>query len=196
MVKSSNKEFGGLINPILINPHFMGDYDIWQWDAGPQVLYLTQTQHWVVVIKRRQGPALRFETIEVYDSLNFGRVKEEIKDLCCILYQQKDLIFRLVDMTQENCELTNTFDCGLFALAVLAEWWAHEKGEIHMFDEKYKPFDQKEMRKHVIKCIDNDMLIRFPLIDPDMTESDNEFDDEFDCSCFHDCRCPKRQRTV
>jgi len=150
-------EVGGLQDTLLLNH---GQYIV-QTKPGPQILYLIGRTHWVVVIKTHDGPAETNEIIEVYDSLTHGIIDEEIKDKCKILYDQDELIYKVMVVKQQQFHLTNCHDCGYFALAVIAEWWEEYRTNTKA---NCAAFDQLKMREHVVFCINNDVLNVFPRI--------------------------------
>ena len=82
--------------------------------------------------------------VQVFDSVHEEILSADtIKQICCIVRSKRSSI--KIDI-MDVCQQTGTVDCGLFALAYATTLC---NGEL----PQYKNYIQKEMRSHLIKCL-------------------------------------------
>ena len=117
--------------------------------AISEFVQITNTgSHWVCLSTIATSPG----TVKVYDNL-YKNVSTVAIDHSChmLLYTGSTVTFSNERVQKQ----TNSNDCGLSALAFTADLW-------HGLDPKVQSYDQDNMRKHYINCLDSHNMVPFP----------------------------------
>ncbi len=110
--------------------------------------------HWITVSNINVSTKSEFsDAVVIYDSSHYPSVSISTKKAICSLVQPKSDVL-LFDVA--NCmSQTNGSDCGLHAIASATEL-------AHGFDPVFCQWDTDIMRQHLLSCLENGKLERFP----------------------------------
>ena len=115
-----------------------------------QILH-TGEMHWICVASK--APRLKNNFVEVYDSLNSGKispvVKSQIAKFC--FSSDPEIRVEIKKVQQQN----NGVDCGVFAIAFAVSLAFKE-------DPTLIVYNIGEMRNHLVDCIENGRMTPFP----------------------------------
>ena len=115
-----------------------------------QVLNIPDRAHWVVVSNFHCNS----NTVCLYDSLNMAPSSDltyQISHLVGCDPAEPSLHINIMSVDRQ----TNGNDCGLYALA-------NATSLVHGLDPCNMAYDQAQMRRHLLECIENNDLIVFP----------------------------------
>ena len=117
-----------------------------------QVLHVSNS-HWITVSNVNILNAPEFDSVFVYDSMLPTKVDMNIKKQVCSLAKHScsTLNFNIVNVMAQ----TNSYDCGLFALANITEI-------IYGHDPAKCLWDTAKMRYHLKSCLESGHMERFP----------------------------------
>ena len=111
--------------------------------------------HWVCVANFIGNNKCCRSAIHYYDSLNTtGAITKFIEvQICSFLLCQEDQLTIVIKPVQQQREI----NCGLFALAFATSLLFGD-------DPTKLRYDEKQMRKHLVYCLENDLMEPFPTI--------------------------------
>ena len=113
-----------------------------------QILYNEVQHHWLAVASVSNG--IDEPVVNVYDSLFHTASEKQIACIVNTAYPRINLNF--MDVTCQN----GSDDCGLFAVAYATTICYGKKPEKFIFD-------QGLMRRHLLKCLENNLMEEFPV---------------------------------
>ena len=106
--------------------------------------------HWVCLSTIATRPASG--TIRIFDSLYLKPSSIAIKHACRMLMFPRDQITLINEKVQRQVGIN---DCGLFALAFATDL-------CHGLDPVNQKYEQKSMRQHYVRCLENGAMVPFP----------------------------------
>ncbi len=118
-----------------------------------QILHINGN-HWVTVSNINAFTSkVKNDRVFIYDSMFFNTITLDLKKkICSLVRPEKDKFeFVAMDILQQS----NNNDCGLHAIANTVEI-------LHGFDPVDSNFNTRIMRKHLLQCLDNGIITRFP----------------------------------
>ena len=105
------------------------------------------SNHWVTVASKRENE------VYIYDSSKTKDLPVEIAKQIAQLCSSKDRSIRVI--RAEVQQQTDTISCGLFAIAFAFDVCAES-------DPRNVHYDQAKMRSHLLKCIKENCIAKFP----------------------------------
>lgn len=106
--------------------------------------------HWVCLSTIATRPASG--TVRIFDSLYLKPSSIAIKHACRMLMFPGDQITLINEKVQRQVGIN---DCGLFALAFATDL-------CHGLDPVNQKYEQKSMRQHYVRCLENGAMVPFP----------------------------------
>ena len=119
-----------------------------------QILHTGHT-HWICVANTKPGKESN-DTCYVYDSLNGGSLSKLSSNQIAEFSHEPSMAIKInIRPVQQQ---TNGVECGLYAIAFATSLAFGENPEKIIYDEK-------NMRKHLVKCLTNEKMEPFPTCD-------------------------------
>ena len=120
-----------------------------------QILHINGS-HWITVSNSSFscGPTSSFtDCVKIYDSGSPSSISVEIQNMVCSMMKPKSsmLTFEIVNVQSQS----NSYDCGVFAIAFATEI-AHGNNPVSMH------FDDMVMRRHLMECFKACHMSSFP----------------------------------
>ena len=106
--------------------------------------------HWVCLSTIATRPASA--TVRIFDSLYLKPSSIAIKHACRMMMFPGDQITLINEKVQRQVGIN---DCGLFALAFATDL-------CHGLDPVNQKYEQKSMRQHYVRCLENGAMVPFP----------------------------------
>ena len=144
LLKKQHPEMSGLQPPTL---QYTQTFDVHHNSEFVQCLNLANN-HWITVSTVGCVPGV----VNVYDSLHLGLSSSLKRTIANLLHTSKPTIFIQQPRMQQQ---TGRSDCGLFAVATATAICNGQKPETIRFD-------QTQMRQHLLKSLDEKLLLPFP----------------------------------
>ena len=123
-----------------------------------QILHVANS-HWITTTNISQNGEHYFDTVCLYDSMVVGSsaCSPSIVRYVCSFFKPPRKCRAIRFDTMNIAGQKNSSDCGLHAIACATEL-------VHGCDPVVSEFDTKKMRPHLIECLENKRMSRFPVV--------------------------------
>ena len=121
------------------------------WVSNYIQIFHCRGNHWITITTLGCDPGC----VCVFDSL-YNDIDHETKSIVNFVFARSDIVFIQPQVNKQQ----GVTDCGLFAIAY-ATYLAFEK-EIQRLS--VHQFEQKQLRTHLVSCLEHKYLVAFPLV--------------------------------